>query len=93
MDKSKIIICRFEDITLLDIHRCFEMGFTTVEDIKRLTRVGMGPCQGRDCIHLVIDEISKFTGISKENIKGMKSRPNLSGITLDQIHRGIDNED
>ncbi|MBN3490264.1 (2Fe-2S)-binding protein [Acholeplasma equirhinis] len=92
MDKSHTIICKYEDITLKDIQRCLELGFTTVEDIKRLTRVGMGPCQGRDCIHLVIEEIHKFTGKPKSEIKGIKQRPNLSTIPLNALAKGDYNE-
>jgi len=82
MDKSKIIVCPYEEVTLADIDKCLEMGFNTVEDIKRLTRVGMGPCQGRDCIHIVVDEISKFSKIKKEDINLMHVRPNLANIPL-----------
>jgi bacterioferritin-associated ferredoxin len=82
MEKNKIIICPYEEVTMADIHKCLEMGFTTVEDIKRLTRVGMGPCQGRDCIHIVVDEISKFNHIKKSDIELMHIRPNLANIPL-----------
>ena len=41
MDKSKIILCRCEDITLDDVHRLLDEGYTTFEDMKRLLRVGM----------------------------------------------------
>ncbi len=42
MSEKDIIICRCEDVTLEDIHRCLDQGYTTFEELKRILRVGMG---------------------------------------------------
>ncbi|RLG86368.1 MAG: (2Fe-2S)-binding protein, partial [Thermoprotei archaeon] len=51
--KHPIIICRCEDITLDDVEKAIENGYTDLESLKRVLRIGMGPCQGRTCIPLL----------------------------------------
>lgn len=52
MDKSTIV-CRCEEINVDEIETVIKMGATTFDDIKRLTRCGMGPCQAKVCMNLV----------------------------------------
>lgn len=52
MDKSTIV-CRCEEITVADIEDAVAQGAETFDDVKRLTRGGMGPCQAKTC-HTVI---------------------------------------
>jgi NAD(P)H-nitrite reductase large subunit len=67
-DKSKVIICRCNDVTQEEIEELIDQGITDIEEIKRLTRIGMGPCQGRTCIPLVAAIIARKTGKSYEEI-------------------------
>ena len=68
VDKSKVIICRCNDVTQKDIEDLIDQGITDIEMIKRLTHVGMGPCQGRTCIPLVAAIIARKTGKSYDEI-------------------------
>jgi len=65
---ERIIICRCNDVTQKDIEELIERGITDIEEIKRLTRIGMGPCQGRTCIPLVMGIIARKTGKRQEEI-------------------------
>lgn len=85
MNKSDIIICRCEDISLKDVLECLEKGYQTVEDIKRILRVGMGPCQGQTCSHLIQAEIAKYLKVSKESVSFQKTRPLITGVVLEDI--------
>jgi len=91
MSKKDIIICRCEDITRVDIHKCLEAGYTTYEEIKRILRVGMGPCQGQTCSILVQREIAKYLGKKIEDVKTHKTRPLIAGVVLEDI-AGSENE-
>jgi glycine/D-amino acid oxidase-like deaminating enzyme len=42
-------ICRCEEVTLLEIKKVLLRGVTDMGSLKRLTRAGMGRCQGRYC--------------------------------------------
>jgi thioredoxin reductase/bacterioferritin-associated ferredoxin len=47
------IVCRCEDVSAGDIRRAVAGGARDVHEIKRTTRLGMGPCQGRFCGQVV----------------------------------------
>lgn len=92
MNKENIIICRCEDITLADIHEMFEKGYTSVEEIKRLTRLGMGPCQGNTCNLLIQRELAKYLGKRIEEVSVQKVRPLIMGVKLNAIRDGANDE-
>ena len=47
---TKAIVCRCEDVTLADIQHTIEIGYRTVEEVKRYTGLGTGPCEGKECM-------------------------------------------
>ncbi len=49
-----LIICRCENVSLAEIKRAIHQGGArTVNQVKKLTRAGMGLCQGRTCAGVV----------------------------------------
>ena len=76
------IICRCEDVTLTDIRQAIQDGYHTIDDIKRVTRAGMGPCQGRTCRSLIAMELSRHLKIPMEEIVMPTFRPPLKPIKL-----------
>lgn len=85
MEDEKIIICRCEDQTLRDIRNKIHDGITSMNEIKKLTRCGMGPCQGRTCRELLMKELASATGEKVENIKLTTYRPPVKPIKLKSI--------
>ena len=79
------IICRCEDITLKDIKEMLEDGYQTIDEIKRISRCGMGPCQGRTCRPLMIDIIARHRGIDKSEVELPTFRPPTKPIKLGTI--------
>ncbi len=57
------IICRCEDLTLRDIQAAIAAGAHTIDELKRLTRCGMGPCQGKTCRALVAEQLTRTLGV------------------------------
>lgn len=53
------IICRCQDVTEDEIIAAIRQGATTIDEIRRLVRAGMGSCQGRTCRRLVSQVISR----------------------------------
>lgn len=76
------IICRCEDITYGDILEAVEMGMTSLNEIKRYLRAGMGPCQGRTCGRLIQQIIVRETGVRPEEIEPMTHRPPLKTVPI-----------
>lgn len=59
---DEVVICRCEGVTLREIRDLIREGYTTVDEIKRISRAGMGPCQARTCGPLIAAEIARMTG-------------------------------
>ncbi|MFH1688850.1 MAG: (2Fe-2S)-binding protein [Candidatus Eisenbacteria bacterium] len=70
-----VIICRCEDVTLGEIADAIDAGLTTTEEIKRILRCGMGPCQGRTCSRLIARMISERTGAKVADVPYPAVRP------------------
>lgn len=90
---NNIIICRCSDLTLEDVRALIQAGYTTLDEIKRISRAGMGPCQGRTCSQLILREIASYTGRSIAELDVCVSRPPVSGIKIKQILNGGDLDD
>lgn len=87
------IICRCSDVTVKEVRDLINEGFTTLEEIKRIARTGMGPCQGRTCGNLIIREINSITGKSIPEIQETVSRPPVVGILMKDIRAGGKEDD
>lgn len=61
-DEEQTVVCRCENVSLKQIRDCIREGHTTFDEIKRLTRAGMGPCSGRTCRLIIQREIESLTG-------------------------------
>ncbi len=85
MNKENVIICRCEDINRAQIHYYLEQGFTSVEHLKRLLRVGMGPCQGSTCMVLLQREIAQFLKVDISEVPTHKVRPLIIGVPIKEI--------
>jgi NAD(P)H-nitrite reductase large subunit len=90
MDEN-IIICRCEDVTAGDVYKLIAMGIDTPEEIKRITRCGMGTCQGLTCQGILQNLLKEKTGKSLENLKIHKFRPPSKPVFLG-VFGGYKNE-
>lgn len=79
---SETMICRCEDVTRERILECIADGYGTLDEIKRLTRAGMGPCQGRTCRHLIASELSRIYCVPMEDVLMTTFRPPVKPISL-----------
>ncbi len=82
MRENETIICRCEDITLEEIRACIREGYQTIDEIKRVTRAGMGPCQGRTCRLLIAQELASYYHIPIEEVLMPTFRPPTKPITM-----------
>jgi bacterioferritin-associated ferredoxin len=93
MKNEDIIICRCSDVTLKDLYDLFEKGYDTFEEIKRIKRVGMGPCQANTCGKMVQWELAKYFKRPLEEVPFHNKRPFTLGVKLNAIREARDNED
>lgn len=90
MDKSTII-CRCEELTYEEIEDTLRLGARKFDDIKRLTRCGMGPCQAKMCMDLVAELIHQNTNIPYDEIGLPRIRMPLSPIKIEILATGSRN--
>jgi len=84
MDENTII-CRCSDVTLRQIRELIAEGYVTYDEIKRITRSGMGPCQAKTCGQMIMREIAIATGQNLKDIKFQTTRPPVVGVKLGLI--------
>ena len=80
--KNKAIVCRCEDVTLDDVEKAIDEGYTDLEELRKKLRIGMGPCQGRVCIQIIMKILERKTGkkVSKKDLP--TSRPPIVPVSL-----------
>jgi sarcosine oxidase subunit beta len=84
---AKIILCRCEDMTLADLERSVARGYADIEEVKRYTGFGTGPCQGKECMALVAIELARLTKQPPEAIAPFTSRPPIASTPLRLLAR------
>lgn len=75
MEKHSVFICRCEEVTEEDVLKAIERGARDIDGVKRLTRAGMGMCQGKTCSHLIRNILNRELGIEKEDLPPHTVRP------------------
>jgi len=76
------IICRCEEVTAGEIRQIIADGAIGIQEIKRLTRAGMGHCQGRMCESTIAQMISIQTKQLVEETGWSTPRPPVKPIPL-----------
>src|SRR5262249_34203570 len=76
------IVCRCEEVTLGEVQRGVAAGGTSLRALKVMTRVGMGPCQGRMCGPFVGRYIAHQCGASQDAIGPISVRPPIKPVSL-----------
>lgn len=87
---EKTYLCRCEDVTLEEVRELIARGITSLDEIKRLTRLSMGPCQGRTCRQLVAQEIVRATGHDIGEVLTTTYRPPTRPVLIGEIVEGVD---
>jgi NAD(P)H-nitrite reductase large subunit len=79
---ENLMLCRCEEVTAPEVEVAIGEGATTLNDIKRRTRAGMGMCQGRWCSHALAALVAERTGQPMAALAPMTARPPVYPISL-----------
>jgi bacterioferritin-associated ferredoxin len=82
-DLDDLVICRCEEITRGEIKEAIRNGMRTLNGIKRITRAGMGLCQGQTCQRLVAQILSEELGIGAAQIDPTTARGPVRPLRLE----------
>ncbi|MBQ3551773.1 MAG: (2Fe-2S)-binding protein [Clostridia bacterium] len=86
------IICRCSDVTLLRVRQLIADGYTSMDEIKRITRLGMGSCQGKTCSLLIMRELAA-AGFPPATQTPQTTRPPAVGVKLELIAKEAENNE
>ena len=86
----KIMICRCEDVTLADLEHCVTRGYKDIEEVKRYTGFGTGPCQGKECLAPMATHLARLTMVEPAKIRPFTSRPPLAPTPIKILARAPD---
>lgn len=79
---GETLVCRCEELTLAEVEAGIDAGGTDIRTLKVMTRLGMGPCQGRMCWPAMARHIAHCTGRSVEDVGPVSVRPPIKPVTL-----------
>jgi thioredoxin reductase/Fe-S-cluster-containing hydrogenase component 2/bacterioferritin-associated ferredoxin len=80
-----LVICRCEDVTLGQIKKAIQEGALTVSWVKRMTRAGMGLCQGRTCGPQVVKIIAQELHTELSEVAPDTKRPPQRLLSLEEL--------
>ena len=86
----KIVLCRCEDVTLADLEHCVSRGYKDIEEVKRYTGFGTGPCQGKECLAPMATHLAQQTQVAPVLIRLFTSRPPLAPTLIKILARSPD---
>lgn len=84
------VICRCEEIEIDEIRKWIAAGYTEFDELKRMLRVGMGPCQGRGCRDIILRELAKATGRNVADVAPGTIRPPVKPIKISLLAEDCD---
>jgi NADPH-dependent 2,4-dienoyl-CoA reductase/sulfur reductase-like enzyme len=90
--REDTIVCRCEELTLAEIKEALDQGATDLNEVKRMTRMGMGPCQGRMCGPAVLEIVARQKGVSPQDVGYLNPRPPVKPVPLTALaeHRELE---
>ncbi|WP_457557015.1 FAD-dependent oxidoreductase [Candidatus Harpocratesius sp.] len=86
------IVCRCERVTAGEIRELIRKGITDMNQLKAITRAGMGACGGKTCTSL-IERLFREEGIENEKIVNNTKRPLFIEVPLGYFAQGKSKEE
>ena len=83
--KDETLVCRCEEINAGVIRSAIRAGHKDANQIKFLTRCGMGPCQGRQCDNAVSQLVARELDVDTMIAGGYRIRPPIRPLTIEQL--------
>lgn len=81
------IVCRCEEVALGEVQMALAAGARDLQAVKLLTRLGMGPCQGRNCAPAMRSYLSDATGRTAAEVGRINPRPPVKPVRLGALAR------
>ena len=84
------IVCRCEDVTYEELARCMKNNCSSATQLKATTRIGMGRCQGRNCLGSLAEIIADNQNLQSTAVDMPRVRQPARPILLsDLLHEEL----
>ncbi|KKD55841.1 hypothetical protein C400_05885 [Paenibacillus sp. ICGEB2008] len=83
-----MLVCRCEEVSIVQMEQACRMGVDTVRQLKMATRVTMGACQGRVCRQLVESWFYNQVPAARREAELLSQRPPVRPVTFGQLAEG-----
>ncbi len=80
---DETLVCRCESVTAGEIRRVVKEGNGDVNEVKRYTRCGMGPCQGRMCGPALAEITADTLCVSPDRVGTLQVRQPFRPVSLE----------
>lgn len=81
------LACRCEEVSIAEVDSALQQGAQDLQAVKLLTRLGMGPCQGRNCGPSMAMHLAHRLGRAPADTGRINPRPPLKPVTLGAMAR------
>jgi NAD(P)H-nitrite reductase large subunit len=88
LDDTELLICRCEEVTKGQILDAIQNGAHSLWQIRRMTRCGLGLCQGRSCEQLAARILAEALHVPIESVLLPSRRPPVRPLTIDVLASG-----
>lgn len=78
-------MCRCEEVTAQEVRDAIAAGAQTVNDVKRMTRAGMGVCQGISCVSEMAGLLHLLSNVPMSEIAPLTARPPVRLVPVGTI--------
>lgn len=78
------IVCRCEHVTAGEVRTLIRAGYRDMNEIKTVSRAGMGACGGKTCVSLIL-RLFREEGITHEEITEYSKRPVFVEVPLGML--------
>ncbi len=79
------LVCRCERVSLGELNSALEAGDSTIAMLKRRTRLGMGPCQGRYCAPVAASIIERHGGCPQDEYSLFAPRVPVKPVRIGDV--------
>ncbi len=83
--KDDTILCRCEEMTLGEIKTALAEDIKDLNELKRMTRCGMGNCQGRMCGPALQEIVAQSKGVTPAEIGALHPRPPIRPVPMPEL--------
>ncbi len=82
---DEVTICRCECVTAATLRALIDSGVHDLQELKRRSRAGMGPCQGRYCTRSLLDLVRNSAGFPERAATAFTTRNPVKPVTIADV--------